>query len=73
MFENNENINKKNMASLPEKYEDALSELNDIVNLVDSQGTSLDDLLHHVQHAQQLIQHCKNKLRDLENDLTKIL
>ncbi|MCH2023441.1 MAG: exodeoxyribonuclease VII small subunit [Saprospiraceae bacterium] len=61
------------MDSLPEKYEDALSDLNKIVNLVDGQGTSLDDLLSHVQHAQKLIEHCKNKLRGLENDLTKIL
>ena len=73
MFENNENINDNAKLSLPDKYEEALSELKNIVKIVDSQGTSLDDLLKHVQQASQLINHCKNKLRDLENDLNQIL
>ena len=73
MFDNNENINEKTKLSLPEKYEEALSELKNIVKIVDSQGTSLDDLLKHVQQANELIDHCKNKLRGLEEDIEKIL
>ena len=73
MFDNNENINKKAKLSLPEKYEDALFELKDIVKIVDSQGTSLDDLLKHVQQANELIKHCQSKLRGLEDDIKNIL
>ncbi len=73
MFENNENIDKTANFSLPNTYEAALSELKNVLEKVDNQEISLDDLLQYVQYANQLVQQCKSKLRAIENDVEQIL
>lgn len=73
MFENEKNLDESAKSSLSMTYEGALDELKEVLKVVDSQGTSLDDLLTHVQRANQLVQHCKTKLRTIEEDVNQIL
>lgn len=73
MFDNNENLSESQNTLLPKTYEASLAELQKILKVIDNQGTSLDDLLDNVQKANNLVLHCKERLRTIENDVQKIL
>lgn len=73
MFDNNENLYEETNNLLPNTYEAALADLQNTLKVIDNQGTNLDDLLEHVQRANELVQYCKDKLRTIEGDVQKIL
>jgi exodeoxyribonuclease VII small subunit len=73
MFENSENIDNQSKISLSGTYESSLAELKGVLNDIDNQETNLDDLLNNVERANQLVLHCKGKLRAIENNVTDIL
>lgn len=55
------------------KYADALSELQSIVNSLQSGQIGVDDLAEKVQRAAYLIQYCREKLRNTEGVLQNML
>lgn len=73
MIKNDDNFNIAANNELPETYEATLAELQKILKSIDNQTTNLDDLVEQVQYANQLVSHCKNKLRGIEKELGQIL
>lgn len=51
------------------KYETALKELQEIVEVLQEGTTSIDELSDKAKRASQLIDFCRNKLRQAEQDL----
>jgi exodeoxyribonuclease VII small subunit len=48
-------------------YEQALAELQNLVDLLLSDQTSIDHLYEHVARANFLVKYCQEKLRAIEN------
>jgi len=49
-----------------ESYEAASTELNEIVEALESEEVSIDDLSDKVERATQLLNYCRTKLRSTE-------
>lgn len=54
-------------------YEHALAELQDILNKIENQAISLDELTEQTQRAKLLIEQCRKKLRQIEDDTEQLL
>lgn len=50
-------------------YEKALEELQHIVAAIENEAVSIDELSTKTKRAGELIQFCKNKLRDVEQEV----
>lgn len=59
---------KKNTSS----YEDALRELQVILEQLQNNEVPMDDLVQKVKRATTLIQYCKEKLRSTEEEVDKL-
>jgi exodeoxyribonuclease VII small subunit len=57
----------------PESYENALIELNQILDAIENQTFSIDKINEYTERASFLIEFCKYKLRNLELENDKIL
>lgn len=64
---NNEELN------LPTSYEQAFNELQKIVSEIEQGDITIDLLLPKVQRAAELIKYCRNKLRNTEEEVSKII
>ena len=53
-------------------YESALKELQEVVEDLRNEMVSVDDLTNKVNRAKELIDFCKNKLRNVGTDLEGI-
>lgn len=51
---------------LPERYEDALAELESLVGRMEAGALPLDQLLGHYQRGAQLLQFCRGRLDAIE-------
>jgi exodeoxyribonuclease VII small subunit len=58
---------------IPNNYETALNELQEILSKIENQAISLDELTEQTQRARFLIEHCRNRLRQIENDTEQLL
>lgn len=54
-------------------FEQAIKRLEEIVNLLENNETSLDDSVELFQEGVQLSQYCLKKLGNVENKVSKIL
>lgn len=54
-------------------YESALTELQQIVNLLQEEALGIDQLSQKVNRAAELIQICKEKLRKTEEEVQRVL
>ena len=54
-------------------FEQALKRLEEIVDLLENNETSLDDSVELFQEGVQLSQYCSKKLGNVENKVSKIL
>ena len=54
-------------------YKKAVSELEAIVNEIENEDVDVDNLLEKVKRASFLINYCKEKLRDTEAEVKKVL
>lgn len=52
-------------------YQDAVSELEQIVQAIEEDGLDIDQLSDEVKRALELIQHCRTRLRSTEQDIQK--
>jgi len=57
---------------LPERYEEALAELEGLVSRMEAGALPLDQLLGHYQRGAQLLQFCRGRLDAIE-DQVKVL
>jgi exodeoxyribonuclease VII small subunit len=55
------------------KYEDALNELNQILEEIDNQDIKIDDLVKKVRRGAELIKFCKKKLTETELEVNDVL
>ncbi len=61
------------MADNKMKYEDAISELEDIVDKIENADISVDELADKVKRASELIKVCKDILHKTDAEVQKIL
>jgi exodeoxyribonuclease VII small subunit len=54
-------------------YESALNELQEILGKIENQAISLDELTEQTQRARMLIEHCRNRLRQIETETDQLL
>lgn len=52
-------------------YQDALNELEAIVSAIEEDDLDIDKLSEEVKRALELIQYCRQKLRNTEEDIQK--
>ena len=55
------------------KYEEALRQLDEIVQKMERNEYSVDELTTQLKKARELIQQCKDKLTKTDEDIKKIL
>ena len=58
--------------SKEQKYEEAFSELQDIVRKMENDEYSIDEIAVQLKTAQRLIKFCKDKLTKTEEEISKI-
>ena len=61
------------MAKQQVKYSDAISEIEEILEQIEAGELDVDELTGKVKRATQLIQLCKLKLREADEDIQRIL
>jgi exodeoxyribonuclease VII small subunit len=54
---------------LPDKFEDALQELEALISGMQTEAVALDDLLAHYQRGAALLAHCRSKLQAVEQQV----
>jgi len=55
------------------RYQDALKEIEDILEKVETEELDVDDLAEKVKRASELLKICKKKLRNTEKDVDQVL
>lgn len=55
------------------KYEAALDRLQEIVNLLERKEIKIDDLSDKVKEAKALVEFCREKLDETEEEINKII
>lgn len=53
-------------------YDQAYKELNEILTALQQEDAGLDDLSSKLSRATELTQFCKQKLREIENEVSKL-
>jgi exodeoxyribonuclease VII small subunit len=61
------------MAKQAIKYSEAISEIEEILELIEAGELDVDELTGKVKRVSQLIQLCKSKLHDADEDIKRIL
>ncbi len=61
------------MAKQQLKYSEAISEIEEILELIETGELDVDELTGKVKRVSQLIQVCKLKLHEADEDIKKIL
>jgi len=61
------------MAKQQVKYSEAISEIEEILELIEKGELDVDELTGKVKRVSQLIQICKSKLQSADEDIKKIL
>ena len=55
------------------KYEEALSQLEDIVSKMENEELDIDELTTELKQAQKLVKQCKDKLTKTDKEIKTIL
>lgn len=55
------------------KYDEALQELQSIVRLLERKEINIDELAYQVKKAKLLVDFCRKKLDDTEEEINKII
>ena len=56
-----------------QNYHDAITEIEDIINRLESGEADIDKITDEIKRAGELIKFCKQKLYNTENELNNIL
>ncbi len=54
-------------------YEQALLELRKIAEAIENESVSIDELADKVKRASELVEYCREKLRNTEAELDKVI
>ena len=54
-------------------YEQALNELRRIAEAIENESVSIDELADKVKRASELVEYCREKLRNTEAELDKVI
>jgi exodeoxyribonuclease VII small subunit len=54
-------------------YEQALNELRKIAEAIENESVSIDELADKVKRASELVEYCREKLRNTEAELDKVI
>jgi exodeoxyribonuclease VII small subunit len=54
-------------------YDTAFKELNDIVNKLQDDELNIELLSQYIKRAQELKDFCHNRLREIEDDISKVI
>lgn len=63
---------KKQEAPAPENYESAYAELQQIVTELQGESVGIDHLADKVERAQALIRYCRERLRTVETEVSRL-
>lgn len=55
------------------KYDEALTQLQDIVRMLERKEITIDDLANQVKQAKLLVDFCRKKLDSTEDEINKII
>jgi exodeoxyribonuclease VII small subunit len=58
------------MPKTEKKYSEAIAEIETIIGNIEQGTVSIDDLTEQIKKATELLQLCKQKLTDIETELT---
>lgn len=61
------------MSKKKQTYESAIKELQQIVNEMQEEMVSIDEITEKVKRAKELMDFCKSKLREVGNDVDSLL
>ena len=61
------------MSKKKQTYESAIKELQQIVNEMQEEMVSIDEITEKVKRAKELMDFCKNKLREVGEDVSGLL
>ena len=61
------------MSKKKQTYESAIKELQQIVNEMQEEMVSIDEITEKVKRAKELMDFCKNKLREVGEDVDSLL
>lgn len=56
-----------------QSYEHALNELRKIAEAIENESVSIDELADKVKRASELVEYCREKLRNTEAELDKVI
>ena len=65
------NEKKKDVAKL--SYEEAIADLDAILEELESEESDLDSLAERVRRASELVRHCREKIQATEIEVAKVL
>lgn len=63
----------KSKESAQPSYEQALNELRRIAEAIENESVSIDELADKVKRASELVEYCREKLRNTEAELDKVI
>ena len=63
----------KQKTELPKRYDEAWKELQEIVAALQSESVGIDDLAGKIERATLLTSYCRERLRQTEEKLEKLL
>lgn len=61
------------MAKQSKKYSEAIAEIEEIINKIETRDLDVDELAENVKKVSALIKICKDKLLQTEEEIQKIL
>lgn len=60
-----------NMPKTEKKYSEAIAEIETIISNIEQGTVSIDELTEQIKKASELLQLCKQKLTDIENQMSE--
>ena len=63
----------KKTTESPDTYETAFAELQQLVNALQNESVGIDELAGKVERAQWLIRFCRERLRQVESEVAKLV
>ena len=61
------------MAKKEIKYEEAVAQLEEIVEKMENDELDIDQLSEQLKHAKELVKYCKDKLTKTDEEIKKLL
>ncbi|HNT41263.1 MAG TPA: exodeoxyribonuclease VII small subunit [Tenuifilaceae bacterium] len=61
------------MTKKPQRYIDAINEIEQIITEIENNELDVDDLTEKIRRASELLKFCKTKLRATEEEIQKII